>query len=1066
MRKNRSREFNLKRSGLIRTLVVGIICLVTGPYLYGQFVVSGTVTDSESGAHLPGVTVVEKGTMNGTITDAEGNYRITVTESSSVLIFSFVGFDALEEQVGERRVLDVTLTSGISLEEVLVVGYGTQKKESVVGAISQVKGDALVSSGTNNVSTALAGKLSGVVTMQNEGKPGEEDPKIYIRGVATWNNTDPLVMVDGIERSSWSDIDPNEIESISVLKDASATSVYGAKGGNGVILITTKRGSKGKPSFNFNYNYTLKQVSDNMTMMDAYETISRFNAALKNDNLWDQLYSGQELEHYKLQDKPYLYPSVNWIDELFKIGQSTNANLSVRGGTDQLDYFVSLGYLFDGDIIDVNKQDDFDPRNYYNRYNFRTNLDYNLSRTTRLSANISGSVQIRNRPSEMNRGAHSRVWEGIYSSAVNSSPLFYPASVLEEFPDPNEPEDSGIRYAYFNNGHLHDNPYSMLNTVGFEKQDELNMNTDLILNQDLSSVTEGLSFRASVSYGTNSEYRRIFGRGSENMILPRYRLTVYEDGSHLWQRKPDYHEDLPRLTFDRETQNFFIRSLYYDSQLNYERVFKGIHYITGLVIFRRKEVHRNTMEPFKEEAWSGRLTYAYKLKYLFETNLGYNGSESFAPGRRFGFFPAFALGWNIAEESFIEENLSFINRLKVRYSYGQVGVDNVSRWLYYQSYTETNFADAIANGNGLGAYGAWYPTNRGYLEGPIANSVAQWETAIKQNFGIETGVFNSFYLSIDFFKEERENILQTPNTVPDMAALEFKELNIGKTRSHGYEIEASYDTKINNDFSVMLNGKLSFSENRVVFRDDPPGLPDHQKQEGFPIGMPGTHLSDGRYESVDDINNYVAPGTTSSAIGSEGFPSLWFFGIGDEKFVDYNGDGIIDANDAVAELYPSYPQYHYSLSGSVTYKGFVLRTLITGQINKTSSLEAEYILPFTNSFPVLYEHEMDYYSSSNQTAFYPLPHTGVYGQYNYLNPLYSRPVSSFLRVKELELSYNFNLSKNAHVNRLRIFVSGNNLLTYSPNTSFGDPEKSLLRPGADGSYPLLRRYNIGVQLSF
>ncbi|MCF8378998.1 MAG: SusC/RagA family TonB-linked outer membrane protein [Bacteroidales bacterium] len=1058
---------NFKVPGLMHILLVIIMGFGFDSVLLGQVEVTGIVIDMETGTSLPGVNIVEKGTLNGSVTDLNGNYKITVSGSSSVLVFSFVGFISLEEPVGNKFVINASLSSGISLEEVLVVGYGTQKKESVVGAISQVEGDVLVSAGTNNVSTAISGKLSGVVTIQTEGKPGEEEPRIYIRGAATWNSTNPLIMVDGIERSSWSDLNPNEIESISVLKDASATAVYGAKGGNGVILITTKRGSSGKPVFNFSYTHTLKQVSDKLTMENAYETITRFNTALKNDNLWDQLYSQDEIEHYRLQDEPYLYPSVNWIDEMFKTGQSTSSNLSVKGGTKMLDYFVSLGYLYDGDIINVEKQGDFDPRNFYNRYNLRTNLDFKLSNSTTLSANLSGSMQIRNRPSEMNRGSHSLVWAGIYSSAVNASPLYYPASLLERYPDPNEPEAEGIRYAFFNNGHLHDNPYSMLNTVGFEKQEEGNLNTDLLLSQDLSSLIDGLSFKASLSYGSNSEYRRIYGGGSGNMILPRYRLTVYEDDSYLWQRKPDYYEDLPLFTFKEESQNFYIRNLYYDSRLNYDKVFAGDHYVTAMAIFRRKQINIVSQEPFREEAWSGRVTYAYKLKYLFETNLGYNGSESFAPGKRFGFFPAFAVGWNIAEEPFFKDNLSFIDRFKLRYSFGVVGVDNVSRWLYYQSYYEGRIADTdmIVNGNGLGAFGAWYSTNKGYFEGPIANTLAQWETALKQNLGIEIGISGSLNVSLDLFKEERDNILQTPNTVPEIASLEFKELNIGKTKSHGYEMEISYKNDLSSNLSLLLNSKLSFTENRVIFRDDPPGLPEHQRQEGFPIGMPRTYLSDGRYESVDDINNYVSPGTTSSAIGAEGYPTLYFYAIGDEKYIDYNSDGIIDANDAVADLYPAYPRYHLSFSGTLKYKAFSFRTLLTAQINKTSRLEAEFILPFTNTFPVLYEHEVDFYSSDNQLSFFPLPHTGVYGQYNYLNPIYSTPVSSFLRLKEIELSYALNFKKTSSIEKLHLFVSGNNILTFSPNTFFGDPEKPLLRPGLDGSYPLLRRYNLGIRLS-
>jgi TonB-linked SusC/RagA family outer membrane protein len=1031
-----------------------------------QVRVSGTVTDAEEGVFLPGVNVLEKGTTNGTITDFEGNYSIVVSGPDVTLVFSFVGYESSEEFVGDRLTIDVVLTTGVALEEVVVVGFGTQKKESVVGAITQVQGDDLMASGTNNVSTALTGKLSGVVTLQTDGKPGDEEPRIYIRGAATWNSTNPLIMVDGVERSSWSEIDPNEVESISVLKDASATAVYGAKGGNGVILITTKRGRQTKPEFNFSYSHGLKQITDNIRMLDSYETLTRFNNAFRNDNLWTSIYPRDELERYRLQDMPELYPSIDWVNEMFRIGHTDNANLSVRGGSENVDYFVSLGYFFDGDILNVEKQGDFDPRNYYNRYNFRSNLDFRLSKTTELSTNISGSIQERNRPSTMNRDGFSQVWRSIYGSAVNAAPIVYPASILEQYPDPNEPDASGDRYVFYNNGQIFDNPVSMLHTTGFENEKQLILNADFVLNQDLSFITEGLSAKGSVSYGSDVDYHRMYGSGAFGLIEPRYRLTVYEDESYLWQRIPDYHEDIPRMAFNSESQRGIRRSLYYDAQLNYQRTFGGNHYVTALGVFRRKQLNRGILEPFKEEAWSGRITYAYKLKYLFETNLGYTGSEQFAPGNRFGFFPAYAVGWNIGEEQFMKDLLPYVSRLKVRYSYGKVGVDNAGRWLYYQNFSQGNISENHYAEGALGAYGVWYPYIQAYIEGPVANTVAQWETAIKQNIGFELGLFRKLDFNIDLFKEERDNILEEPHTIPQFAALEFKALNLGKTKSHGYEVEVAYNEKFGSKLHLNLNGKFSFSENRVLFRDDPPGLPDYQKAEGFPIGQPRAYLSAGRYGSVDDINNYTQPGTNQSSIGAEGYNNLYFFGIGDEAFVDYNGDGVIDSNDQVAQRYPSYPLYHFSIAGNIQYKGFSLRMLFNGQLNKTSSLEDEWILPFSIAYPFLYEHELDYYSSDNPDAFYPAIHTGVYGQNNFWNPNYSLPITSFLRLREVELAYRFNTKKISGIRNLQIFVNGNNLFTYAPNINFGDPEKPQIKPGADNTYPLLRRYNIGVKLGF
>lgn len=1031
---------------------------------FGQMAIKGTVVNADNGETLPGVNVIEKGTTNGTITDMDGNYRIIVSDQAKELSFTFVGYDNYIEQINGRSEINVELSAGITIDELVVVGYGTQKKESVVGAITQVDGDKLVSSGTNNISTAIAGKLSGVVTLQTDGKPGEEEPNIYIRGTATWNGSSPLILVDGIQRTSWADIDPNEIASISVLKDASATAVYGAKGGNGVILIKTKQGKKGAPKYTFSYAYGMKSVSEDLDYLDAYTTLTRFNTALKNDNLWNLLYSEEALEHYRLQDEPYVYPSVNWIEEMYTTGYSNNANLSVTGGSEAINYFVSLGYFRDGDILNLEKKGDFDPRNYYNRYNLRTNLDFKLTKTTTISTKLSGSNQKRNRPSVMNRGGHSPVWSAIYTSAVNSSPVYYPASILEEYPDPNDPGADELRYAFYNNGHIFNNPYSMIYTTGFENENEMNINTDVILDQDLDFLTKGLKFKASISYGTNTEYNRQYGGGAFSQLIPTYHLTVNEDDSYMWSRQPLYHEDVPAMNFGGESLTKFFRTLYYDAHLNYNRTFNMHHNVTALAVFRRKQINRGSQEPFKEEAWSGRLTYSFMGKYLFETNLGYTGSEQFAPGMRFGFFPAYALGWNVHRERFFANNFESINKFKMRYSYGKVGIDNGARWLYYQNYS-TGSGNWL-NSGAFGADGTYdrYGDNY-YQEGKIANNVVTWETAIKQNLGFELQFFKKLDLSIDFFKETRDDILEEPHTIPLYTGLKFKELNIGKTKSHGYEIELGLQHQFSKDFSINVITMMSYAENRVLFRDDPPNMPEYQKQAGYPIGQPRELISAGRFESVDDINNYTQPGTSQSSYTSAGYPNIYFYGIGDEKFVDYNGDGIINGNDIVAYGYPLYPKYHASFSLLLQYKGFELNTLFAGQFLKTSGL-GDVTVPFGSEFPYLYEHQLDYYTADNQDAFYPAIHAGTYGKLNTRNPAYSRPVSSFIRLKEIQLSYTANLKNNKLIDRFTVFANANNLWTYAPNIYFGDPEKPRVQPAQDNSYPLVKRFNFGITMHY
>ncbi len=1030
-----------------------------------EMTISGRIYSADDNEPLPGVTVVIKGTSQGGITDFDGNFNIQAKPTDELEI-SFIGFETQIIQLAGRTSLIIKMNpSAESIDEVMVVGFGVQKKESVVGAISQVKGDDLVQSGVSNVSSALSGKLAGVVTIQNNGMPGEDNPEILIRGKSSWVSSSPLVMVDGIERE-FTDINPNDIESMSVLKDASATAIYGTKGANGVILITTKRGKENKPSINVSVNQGFKFPTKGQEYYNAYETLQHANVAMKNDNNWDGLYSQEELEHYRLQDLPYKYPSVDWYNEMIKdVGYVTDLNFNVSGGTKKVKYFGSLSYLHDGDIINTEKNGDYDPRFYYDRVNIRTNLDFQLTKTTRLSSNIGGSYQLQNKPT----ADQFNLWNSILVGSVNMAPLYYGEDATLLYPDPYDPY-SGIRPSLADS---RQNPYTMIHygsplenggaKGGYQKQNEVRVSTDLVLSQELDFIAKGLVFQGTVSYNSRMSYRKVY-----EQTVPLYRLN--EDNS--WTRFPSYEQDLSPISFRSEGLNGNERRLYYEARLNYSRNF-GPHSLTAMGVFNRTQRNIDAYQPFKSEAWAGRATYDYSSKYLAEINIGYTGSDQFAPANRFGFFPAFAVGWNIAQEKFVKSNIPFLNTFKVRYSYGKAGNDNSSvtsqnnRWLYYSSWSQVDRYNDENQGLRHVLFGndnsAIWTTPYSYIEGAVPNTTAQWEIATKNNLGVEVGVLeNSLKLSVDLFSEQREKILMQPITVPDWVSGTFKDLNIGETKNHGMEVEVSYNKAFDNGLIMTMSGNFSFSENRIIKQDNPENMADYLKTEGKPIGVHYGYLTTSDfYQSVDDINNYTRIDGANYLIE------------GDIKYVDYNGDGKVDASDRVPIGNTDYPLINSALTTSLGYKGFSL-TVMLQAVSEKSSLHvhnASYLFAL-NSNRILGD-QLDYYTIGNTNASNPAPHysdairqtNNQFDQYRGTTQT-SWVDTDFFRVRQAELAYTFTGDRlnNIGINNLRLYISGNNLFTKS-KIEFGDPEKKSIDAGAANSYPLIKRFNIGLKLN-
>ncbi len=1024
---------------------------------------TGSVKDAK-GLALPGVTVMVKGTTIGTVTNNDGTFSLSVPVDTKIIVFSFVGMKTQEVVFSGKLNINITMAEEqIGLDDVVVVGYGIQRKVSVVGAISQVKSKELVSSGVRTLTNALSGLVPGLVTQQNSGQPGKDAATIFIRGRSSWQSSNPLVLVDGIERSM-TDIDPNEVESISVLKDASATAVYGTRGGNGVILVTTRRGTESAPKMSFTFNQGFKSPTGRNTYVDSYNTMLYANEAKKNDNNWSALTSQADLEHYRTQDMPLFYPSVDWSKVMVKkMGYETDLNFNVSGGTAKLKYFGSFGYMHDGDVLNTSKIGDFDARFYSNRYNLRTNVDYEATKTTTITLNVGGSVKTANQPITNILS----LWRGIYYNSPTDSPVSYGPEVLQQYPDIYEPNASGTRYAWGSG--LYGSIMSPITAVyaggsggsaGFTRQYNNELNVDLKLNQNLDFVTPGLSVSGILSYNVSSQYTDTY-----SSVVPRYRLLP----NGTWQRSPDYGGDVDVLTpfnYGGTSFNNNAQRLYYEGRINYARRFEA-HDLSVMGVVKRSKRNVIVAEPYKDEDWAGRVTYNYDLRYLFEANLSLSGSEQFAPGNRFGFFPAFAVGWNMAQEGFIKNSdLSFINNFKTRFTWGKVGTTAGARWLYYPSPWT---AGSAATYGGLGGSTAtWNLAAASYNEGSLENADAQWEESTKKNLGFEAGIFdNMITLNVDFFDELREKILMPPTfQIPAWGAFSGKDKNIGSTKNHGYEVELMFNRHLDNGVRYYIGGNMSFNENRVLFRGDPTAAEFYQKNQGYPIGIVRDMLSQGLYQSVDDINNYIAPSVAIQLIP------------GDIKFTDYNADGKIDANDSAPLEFQTYPRYDYSIKGGFEYKNFTFNIMVQGNVDKIIDMYGHFT-PFgiaATGLARIETYQFDHYTPDTPNSTGQAYHfSGDIQKNNNFFPSSGydakREVpSDYVRLKQAEISYNINSKylKGMHINSILVYINGNNLLTFSPlKQKFVDPEKPTFLAGqGQYDYPMARRFNMGIKLTF
>jgi len=1004
-------------------LLILIIAITGGIFssVYAQEIaVSGVVTD-ENDEPMIGVTISEKGTTNATMSDHDGRYSIKVAGKSSIVVFSFIGYTTIEEKVDNKTRIDASMyNQSIDMEEVIVVGYGTQKKASVVGAISSADVEGMIKTGTTNLTQAIGGRISGVITRAPSGLPGDDDAQVFIRGRGSYNDGsyNPLVLVDGIERE-YSQIDPLDIESFNVLKDASATAVYGVRGANGVILITTKRGSVGKATVNFRANLMANAPMRLPKPLGSYDYARLKNEALNNVGQVAE-YSAYDLEMFRTGASPFTHPDNNYIEDFMKdYSFKQQYNLTVRGGTPFVKYYVSANYLKEDGLYKTFGNKDYNTNSFFNRYAIRSNLDFNITSTTVATVDLSGRLEERHRTG-YDEGK-------LYENLVRTPPDAF------NYQNPDGSFGGNLNLV---------NPYAVLSKYGYIEGKKNVFEVAIKLSQKLDFITEGLSARGLfgfVSSMNNRKYLREIPnlwrytrQGEYELVREQETISIQDTGSG--------------------SQGPHRRNYTAEFQLNYNRTV-GDHNILALLAYNRLEVNYNQVLPTGYINYVGRLAYGYKNRYLAEFNAGYNGSMQFHPSKRYGFFPAFSAGWVISEEDFWDKGARTFSYLKIRGSYGEVGNDKIGSAAYYylQFYPELTSNRPIFGGT------TQIVVNRIY-EGKQGNTTVGWERAKKINIGIDTKFLNNkLGLTFDVFHEKRVDILDYDRSFStihgmlgaDNGARGYAPSNLGEVRNQGLDFDISYDDKIGN-VKYYAKGNFSFARNKVLKKGEDAVAYPWMSNIDRPIAQRYGYICDGFYNTQEEID--ALPSALTSNLK-----------LGDLKYRDINGDGIIDSYDQYPIGRPRLPEMMYGITLGAEWKGFDLELFFQGSANSMISVSGYGYWEFTNLGSVKEHHLGRWTPENKEKATYPSlsPTTS---EQNHVNSTFWLKNGSFFRFKNFQLGYSLPKSILSKVNlsNVRFYISATNVFTLSEFKEY-DPETS---DGAGGSYPQLRQFNAGVSLNF
>ena len=1049
---------------LVKRAVPAILLLLCST-LYAQaqgngIDVRGTVVDN-AGEPLIGASVIVKGNASqGTVTDFDGNFQLKVPSEQTVLVVSYVGMNTKELRVGKQRTFNVVLTDNTQLTEVIVVGYGQQKKASVVGAITQTTGEVLErAAGISDIGSALTGNLPGVVTMSSSGMPGEEEPQIIIRGASSWNNSSPLVLVDGIERPM-SSVDIQSVATISVLKDASATAVYGVKGANGVILITTKRGQEGKAQINVSANAIMKMPSKIPEKYDSYDALMARNVAVEHElNLYPESFAYVKpvsfIENYRNSDpnaKDDLgnliserYPNVDWRKALFEdYAMSYNANLNVSGGTKFVKYFAGVDFVSEGDLYkDFGNGRQYSTGYNYNRVSVRSNLDFNVTKSTVLKINIAGTNGKRKSPWNQDGWSpwqESQRWNGIYNIS----------------PDVFLPKYSDGSWGFLPGSTNVDNGARSLALGGTETRTTTRINTDFVLEQQLDFITKGLSARGMIAWDNVFEEARrgindLYNDPQDKWINPETGATVYKQPYEAYDRF-DYTQGNKWTTNGGSVNNnATTRNLNYQLQLNYARSF-GKHDVSAMGVFARQETAWGSMIPNYREDWVFRATYAYGGRYFLEYNGAYNGSEKFSSDNRFAFFNSGAIGWMISEEPFMKylREKKIIDMLKIRASYGEIGDDNIqnARFLYMDQWAYGGNTSLDVT-QGTSPY-TWY------RESTVGNPNVHWETVKKTNIGIDYGLFGGLLAgAIEFFHDKRSDILVrgSERAVPAYFGQSPVTANLGEVSTNGYEIEVRFNKVLANKMRIWANLSMTHAENKVKVKDDQPLLPEYRKAAGYPIGQTHAFIDKGMMQTYDDI--YGSP--KMDANDSQKL-------VGDYYIIDFNGDGKVDnVNDFVPYGHPTTPENTYNATIGFEWKGFNCFAQFYGVTNVTRDVT---MISFADVMVANVYDQGTWWSTDHLNADIVTPRFNTTPYQSYYGTQYLCD-GSFIRLKNVEVGYTFTQPwiRKAGVNSLKVFVSGNNLWLWTRMPD--DRESNFAANGnaGNGAYPTMKRINLGIKIN-
>lgn len=1021
------------------------------------FQVTGTIID-EKGEPVIGATIQVKGTTVGVITDLDGRYTIAVPESNATLAISFIGYQSKEIKVSGRKVIDVKLAEDVqTLSEVVVVGYGSQKKETLTGAISGIKGAALLKSPNASISNSLAGQVAGISSIQTSGEPGADDAKIFVRGVGSLTEAGaaPLILVDGVERSFFQ-MDPNEVESISVLKDASATAVFGVRGANGVILVTTKRGVEGKTQISVNSSVGIQAPTRILEVADSYTHAMLKNEYDRNNGVAEDglAFSPYDLERFRLGDEPILYPNVNWMDYLAKdMSVQTQHNVNISGGNNKVKYFVSLGFLYQDGLFKNFKELGYNNNYKFSRYNYRSNLDLNLTKSTTLKLNIGGIVGVKRAPNY-----HKEFWSELLSvSAPFSSPGVVDGKKVatDAARFGGLVTDYGIFQRFFGRG--------------YSRQVDNTMNFDMVLTQKLDVVTKGLVVEAKGAYNTDYSYTKDIS-DNRATYTPYYYSTIKNPELEIGD--PGFNKEIVYKVKDKDSAPYYKqgdtsrgRNWYFEANLRYQRSFGG-HNVGALALYNQSKKYYPkyfTEIPTGYIGLVGRLTYDYKSRYLAEFNIGYNGSENFAPDKRFGTFPAGSVGYILSEEPFWKKN-KYVTYLKLRASVGLVGNDNMSdsRFLYLpDAYdlnllgTEGDYKD-FADGYNFGIGNT--VVDKGANEKKLGNKNVTWETSLKQNYGLDMNLLDDkLRFTFDYFMESRKDILINRRTIPIFTSLNSALLpvaNMGRVDNKGYEVSLKWNDRVKS-WSYWVDANMSYAKNKIIFQDEVEPNEPYMWQTGQSVGTIFGYVSDGFYSKED----FGADGELI-----EGLPKPDYGVVpGDLKYRDLNEDNRITSDDQCRIGNSKRPLYTFGFNYGIEYKGFF------ASMNWTAAKDANVVMQYSFNHPfekyqVLYQYLADDRWTEETAATAKYPRLSSNDMNKEKSTTWVRD-ASYIKLKNVTIGYNITnkaLLKSIGASLISIKLTGYNLLTFD-NLDFMDPEGE---PNREQSYPIMKIYNLGVNVTF